>query len=58
MSCDFSPGNVKKCSSILQKAFEMNAKPRRLLEAAVRNLNSGKRQLISNEDKENISSKF
>ncbi|XP_056618468.1 dual specificity protein kinase Ttk isoform X2 [Triplophysa dalaica] len=48
-------GNVKKCSSILQKALEMNSKPRCLLEAAVRNLNSGKRQLISNEDKENIS---
>ncbi|KAI7789430.1 dual specificity protein kinase Ttk isoform X2 [Triplophysa rosa] len=48
-------GNVKKCSSILQKAFEMNAKPRHLLEAAVRNLNAGKCQLISHEDKENIS---
>lgn len=48
-------GNVKKCTSILQKAFEMNAKPRRILETAVRNLNVGKRQLISHEDKENIS---
>lgn len=34
----------------------MNAKPRRLLEAAVRNVNAGKRQLISYEDKENKSS--
>uniref|UniRef100_A0A8C2AS82 Dual specificity protein kinase TTK n=1 Tax=Cyprinus carpio TaxID=7962 RepID=A0A8C2AS82_CYPCA len=33
-------GNIKKCTSILQKAFEMNAKPRRVLEAAVRNLNT------------------
>ncbi|XP_016111031.1 dual specificity protein kinase Ttk-like [Sinocyclocheilus grahami] len=48
-------GNFKKCTLILQKAFEMNAKPRRVLEAAVRNLNAGKRQLLSHEDKENIS---
>ncbi|KAI2655795.1 Dual specificity protein kinase Ttk [Labeo rohita] len=48
-------GNVKKCTLILQKAFEMNAKPRRVLEAAVKNLNAGKRQLLSHEDKENIS---
>ncbi|XP_051577499.1 dual specificity protein kinase Ttk-like [Myxocyprinus asiaticus] len=48
-------GNVKKCTLILQKAFEMNAKPRAFLEAAVRNLNLGKCQLISHEDKENIS---
>nr|XP_055067999.1 dual specificity protein kinase Ttk isoform X2 [Misgurnus anguillicaudatus] len=48
-------GNVKKCTLILQKAFEMNAKPRRVLEAAVRNLNSGKQQLLSHEDKENAS---
>uniref|UniRef100_A0A672QHA5 Dual specificity protein kinase Ttk-like n=1 Tax=Sinocyclocheilus grahami TaxID=75366 RepID=A0A672QHA5_SINGR len=47
-------GNVKKCTLILQKAFEMNAKPRRVLEAAVRNLNAGKRQLLSHEDKENL----
>ncbi|XP_016375078.1 dual specificity protein kinase Ttk-like isoform X3 [Sinocyclocheilus rhinocerous] len=32
----------------------MNAKPRRVLEAAVRNLNAGKRQLLSHEDKENL----
>ncbi len=31
----------------------MNAKPRRVLEAAVRSLNAGKRQLLSHEDKEN-----
>ncbi|KAK9960440.1 hypothetical protein ABG768_008295 [Culter alburnus] len=48
-------GNIKKCTSILQKAFEMNAKPRHVLEAAVQNLNVGKRQLLSHEDKENIS---
>ncbi|XP_042596358.1 dual specificity protein kinase Ttk-like isoform X2 [Cyprinus carpio] len=47
-------GNIKKCTSILQKAFEMNAKPRRVLEAAVRNLNAGKGQLLSHEDKENL----
>ncbi|XP_059363313.1 dual specificity protein kinase Ttk-like isoform X3 [Carassius carassius] len=48
-------GNFKKCTLILQKAFEMNAKPRRVLEAALRNLNAGKHQLLSHEDKENIS---
>ncbi|KAF4103665.1 hypothetical protein G5714_016548 [Onychostoma macrolepis] len=47
-------GNIKKCTLILQKAFEMNAKPRHVLEAAVRNLNTGKRQLLSHEDKENF----
>uniref|UniRef100_A0A9J7Z6I7 Ttk protein kinase n=1 Tax=Cyprinus carpio carpio TaxID=630221 RepID=A0A9J7Z6I7_CYPCA len=36
---ELSQGNFKKCTLILQKAFEMNAKPRRVLEAAVRNLN-------------------
>jgi len=51
----FPPGNFKKCTLILQKAFEMNAKPRHVLEAAVQNLNLGKRQLLSQEDKENIS---
>nr|XP_005157890.1 dual specificity protein kinase Ttk isoform X2 [Danio rerio] len=48
-------GNMKKCTMILQKAFEMNAKPRHVLEAAVRNLKTGKRQLLSHEDKENLS---
>ncbi|XP_043116610.1 dual specificity protein kinase Ttk isoform X2 [Puntigrus tetrazona] len=47
-------GNLKKCTLILQKAFEMNAKPRRVLEDAVRNLNAGKCQLLAREDKENV----
>ncbi|XP_042627904.1 dual specificity protein kinase Ttk-like isoform X2 [Cyprinus carpio] len=51
---ELSQGNFKKCTLILQKAFEMNAKPRRVLEAAVRNLNAGKRQLLSHEEKENL----
>ncbi|MGH0158051.1 UNVERIFIED_CONTAM: hypothetical protein FKN15_067376 [Acipenser sinensis] len=47
-------GNLKKSTSILQKAWEMNAKPIELLEMAMSNLRSGKTQLLSPEDKENM----
>ncbi|KAK1171164.1 dual specificity protein kinase Ttk isoform X1 [Acipenser oxyrinchus oxyrinchus] len=47
-------GNLKKSTSILQKAWEMNAKPIELLETAMSNLRSGKTQLLSPEDKENM----
>ncbi|MGH0147352.1 UNVERIFIED_CONTAM: hypothetical protein FKN15_010680 [Acipenser sinensis] len=51
---ELSQGNLKKSTSILQKAWEMNAKPIELLETAMSSLRSGKKQLLSPEDKENI----
>ncbi|XP_041109198.1 dual specificity protein kinase Ttk-like [Polyodon spathula] len=51
---ELSQGNLKKSTSILQKAWDMNAKPIELLETAMSNLRSGKMQLLSPEDKENM----
>uniref|UniRef100_W5LBU2 Ttk protein kinase n=1 Tax=Astyanax mexicanus TaxID=7994 RepID=W5LBU2_ASTMX len=47
-------GNEKKSAWILQKAFEMGAKPPKSLEAAMQNLKLGRRRLLSQEDKENL----
>uniref|UniRef100_A0A8B9KY47 Protein kinase domain-containing protein n=1 Tax=Astyanax mexicanus TaxID=7994 RepID=A0A8B9KY47_ASTMX len=47
-------GNEKKSAWILQKAFEMGAKPSESLEAAMQNLKLGRRRLLSQEDKENL----
>ncbi|KAL6488866.1 hypothetical protein MHYP_G00026070 [Metynnis hypsauchen] len=47
-------GNEKKSALILQKAFEMGAKPLESLEAAMQNLKLGRHRLLSQEDKENI----
>ncbi|XP_072534958.1 dual specificity protein kinase Ttk [Salminus brasiliensis] len=47
-------GNEKKSAWILQKAFEMGAKPSESLEAAMQNLKLGRRRLFSQEDKENV----
>uniref|UniRef100_A0AAY4E7G2 Protein kinase domain-containing protein n=1 Tax=Denticeps clupeoides TaxID=299321 RepID=A0AAY4E7G2_9TELE len=47
-------GNVKKSYAILQKAIECNAKPTELLHTAMKNMQSGKKQLLLVEDKENI----
>ncbi|XP_028834587.1 dual specificity protein kinase Ttk isoform X2 [Denticeps clupeoides] len=49
-----SQGNVKKSYAILQKAIECNAKPTELLHTAMKNMQSGKKQLLLVEDKENI----
>ncbi|XP_036395539.1 dual specificity protein kinase Ttk [Megalops cyprinoides] len=51
---ELSQGNAKKSTSILQRAFELNAQPRELLEVALQNLKAGKTQLLSTEDKENM----
>ncbi|XP_015210994.2 dual specificity protein kinase Ttk isoform X1 [Lepisosteus oculatus] len=51
---ELSQGNVKKSTSILQKALELNARPAEHLEMALRNLRSGKQTLVSPEDKENL----
>ncbi|XP_023668766.2 dual specificity protein kinase Ttk isoform X1 [Paramormyrops kingsleyae] len=51
---ELSRGNVKKSTSILQRAFWTNAKPTELLETALQNLKAGKAQLLPQEEKENI----
>ncbi|XP_062848179.1 dual specificity protein kinase Ttk [Trichomycterus rosablanca] len=49
-----SRGNRRKSLSILQKALTSNAKPVEHIQTAIKNLNSGKTQLLPTEDKENI----
>uniref|UniRef100_A0AAR2KFP4 Protein kinase domain-containing protein n=1 Tax=Pygocentrus nattereri TaxID=42514 RepID=A0AAR2KFP4_PYGNA len=51
-------GNEKKSALILQKAFEMGAKPLESLETAMQNLKLGRHRLLSQEDKENIAGCF
>ncbi|XP_067094407.1 dual specificity protein kinase Ttk [Osmerus mordax] len=50
-----SQGNTKKSTFILQRAIELGAKPTESLHAALHNLQSGRAQQESSEDKENIS---
>ncbi|XP_040409942.1 dual specificity protein kinase TTK [Cygnus olor] len=51
---ELSQGHVKKCKQLLQKAVECSAVPLEMLEVALQNLNSQKKQLLSDEDKENF----
>ncbi|XP_010073017.1 PREDICTED: dual specificity protein kinase TTK-like, partial [Pterocles gutturalis] len=51
---ELSQGNVKKCKQLLQKAVECSAVPLEMLETALRNFNSQKKQLLSDEEKENL----
>ncbi|KAI1885564.1 hypothetical protein AGOR_G00205100 [Albula goreensis] len=51
---ELSQGNAKKSTLILQRAFEVNAKPTEVLEMALQNLKSGKTRLLSTDDKENM----
>uniref|UniRef100_A0A8D2NCI1 TTK protein kinase n=1 Tax=Zonotrichia albicollis TaxID=44394 RepID=A0A8D2NCI1_ZONAL len=51
---ELSQGNEKKCKQILQKAVECSAVPLELLETALQNLHLKKRQLLSDEEKENF----
>lgn len=51
---ELSQGNVKKCRQLLQKAVECSAVPLEMLETALQNLNSQKKQLLSDEEKENF----
>ncbi|OXB69585.1 UNVERIFIED_CONTAM: hypothetical protein H355_013772, partial [Colinus virginianus] len=46
--------NVKKCKQLLQKAVECSAVPLEMLETALQNFNSLKKQLLSDEEKENF----
>uniref|UniRef100_A0A8C8SMX6 Dual specificity protein kinase TTK n=1 Tax=Pelusios castaneus TaxID=367368 RepID=A0A8C8SMX6_9SAUR len=51
---ELSQGNVKKCKQLLQKAVECCAVPLQMLEIALQNLHLQKRQLLSDEEKENL----
>uniref|UniRef100_A0A8C0ECZ0 Dual specificity protein kinase TTK n=1 Tax=Bubo bubo TaxID=30461 RepID=A0A8C0ECZ0_BUBBB len=53
---ELSQGNVKKCKQLLQKAVECSAVPPEMLETALQNFHSQKKQLLSDEEKENLSS--
>ncbi|KAM6354924.1 dual specificity protein kinase TTK [Podargus strigoides] len=50
---ELSQGNVKKCKQLLQKAVECSAVPLEMLETALQNFHSQKKQLLSDE-KENL----
>lgn len=53
--CQFIlPGNTKRGIAILQNAFEVGAKPKELLEAALQSIQAGKTQFSLSEDKENV----
>ncbi|XP_066539226.1 dual specificity protein kinase Ttk isoform X2 [Hoplias malabaricus] len=49
---ELSRGNTKKSTYILQKALSFNAKPVEHLQIAIKNLKSGKAQLLPTEDKD------
>uniref|UniRef100_A0A8C3TYD9 Dual specificity protein kinase TTK n=1 Tax=Catharus ustulatus TaxID=91951 RepID=A0A8C3TYD9_CATUS len=51
---ELSQENEKKCKQILQKAVECSAVPMELLETALQNLHLKKKQLLSDEEKENF----
>uniref|UniRef100_A0A803VTU6 Dual specificity protein kinase TTK n=1 Tax=Ficedula albicollis TaxID=59894 RepID=A0A803VTU6_FICAL len=51
---ELSQENEKKCKQILQKAVECSAVPLELLETALQNLHLKKKQLLSDEEKENF----
>uniref|UniRef100_A0AAR2JE65 Protein kinase domain-containing protein n=1 Tax=Pygocentrus nattereri TaxID=42514 RepID=A0AAR2JE65_PYGNA len=55
---EHSQGNTKKSTCILQKALASNAKPVEHLQMAMKNLKSGKSQLLPTEDKEDIAGYF
>ncbi|XP_071758524.1 dual specificity protein kinase Ttk [Centroberyx gerrardi] len=51
---EHSQGNTKRAIYILQRAIELDAKPKEVLEAALQSLQTGKAQLVCSEDKENV----
>ncbi|RMC13322.1 hypothetical protein DUI87_10857 [Hirundo rustica rustica] len=55
---ELSQENEKKCKQILQKAVECSAVPMELLETALQNLHLKKKQLLSDEEKENFAAIF
>ncbi|KAK5862721.1 hypothetical protein PBY51_018090 [Eleginops maclovinus] len=51
---EHSRGNTKKGIYILQNALQLGARPKELLEAALKSMQSGKTKLYCSEDKENL----
>nr|XP_056712260.1 dual specificity protein kinase TTK [Euleptes europaea] len=51
---ELSQGNIKKCKQLLEKAVECLAVPPEMLEIALKNLSLQKKQLLSEEEKENL----
>ncbi|KGL95302.1 Dual specificity protein kinase TTK, partial [Charadrius vociferus] len=51
---ELSQGNMKKCKQLLRKAVECSAVPLEMLETALQNFDSQKKQLLSDEEKENF----
>ncbi|XP_064025220.1 dual specificity protein kinase TTK [Pogoniulus pusillus] len=51
---ELSQGNVKKCKHLLLKAVECSAVPPEMLETALQNFHLNKKQLLSDEEKENL----
>lgn len=54
----FFVGNTKKAIYVLQKALELGAKPKEMLEAALQSMQAGGVNLSSLEDKENVPCEF
>ncbi|XP_007484314.1 dual specificity protein kinase TTK isoform X2 [Monodelphis domestica] len=52
---ELSQGNFKKSKQLLQKAIECGAVPLEMLKIAIQNLNLQKKQLLSEEEKNNFS---
>lgn len=52
---ELSQGNFKKSKQLLHKAVEGGAVPLQMLEIAIQNLNLQKKQLLSEEEKKNLS---
>ncbi|XP_068793727.1 dual specificity protein kinase TTK isoform X1 [Struthio camelus] len=51
---ELSQGNMKKCKQLLHKAVDCCAVPLEMLETALKNFYSQKKQLLSDEEKENF----
>lgn len=51
-------GQVKKGTSILQKALQVNAKPTELIETAMQKLKAGNYQFLPAEDRECVPGRF
>lgn len=56
--CCLFPGNTKKAIYILQKAFELGAEPKEMLERTLQSMQAGKINLSCFEDKENVPCEF
>uniref|UniRef100_A0A8C7C9Q7 Ttk protein kinase n=1 Tax=Oncorhynchus kisutch TaxID=8019 RepID=A0A8C7C9Q7_ONCKI len=55
---EVAQGQVKKCTSILQKALQVNAKPTELIETAMQKLKAGNYQFLPAEDRESVPGRF